>query len=289
MTSIESNPGAWITERIEAFCAGPENHLHDGSGEPAWGVPLVGFCAGDDDIYARYKEVVGPFHWTPLEAFAVAYPDTEVSADELVVISWVLPQTALTKRDSRAERTYPPERWARSRIYGEQVNVALRRAVVDALHAQGVQAMAPMLSEQWGTRPSEAYHIASTWSERHAAHAAGLGTFGLCDGLITPVGKAMRVGSAIARLAIPPTPRPYSDHHAYCLFYAKGTCGACMERCPVGAVTAGGHDKVVCSEHLSKTRRYVPEHYGFAGYGCGLCQTGVPCESGIPAGIEIDG
>jgi hypothetical protein len=35
---------------------------------------------------------------------------------------------------------------------------------------------------------------ASSWSERHAAHAAGLGTFGLCDGLITAKGKAMQGG-----------------------------------------------------------------------------------------------
>jgi hypothetical protein len=30
---------------------------------------------------------------------------------------------------------------------------------------------------------------------------------------------------------------------------------------------------------------YVKETYGFEGYGCGLCQVGVPCESGIPEGI----
>ena len=42
---------------------------------------------------------------------------------------------------------------------------------------------------------SEKYGMASCWSERHAAFVSGLGTFGLCDGLITPVGKAMRCGS----------------------------------------------------------------------------------------------
>ncbi len=29
-------------------------------------------------------------------------------------------------------------------------------------------------------------------------------------------------------------------------------------------------------------RTHVGEHYGIDGYGCDLCQTGVPCESGIP-------
>jgi hypothetical protein len=27
---------------------------------------------------------------------------------------------------------------------------------------------------------------------------------------------------------------------------------------------------------------YAEAHYGFAGKGCGLCQTGIPCESRIP-------
>ena len=92
----------------------------------------------------------------------------------------------------------------------------------------------------------------------------------------------MRVGSVVARIAVPPTPRPYTDHRAYCSFFADGSCGECIGRCPVGAITQAGHDKLKCSAHVSSTSAFVREHYGFEGYGCGLCQTGVPCESGIP-------
>jgi hypothetical protein len=28
--------------------------------------------------------------------------------------------------------------------------------------------------------------------------------------------------------------------------------------------------------------------YGFEGYGCGLCQTEVPCESKVPVRLEVD-
>ena len=123
----------------------------------------------------------------------------------------------------------------------------------------------------------------SPWSERHAAHASGLGTFGLCDGLITPVGKAIRCGSVVARISVEPTPRPYTDHRAYCLFFSRGKCRKCIQRCPVGAVSESGHDKARCYAFLMEnTRTYVKEHYGFEGYGCGFCQSGVPCESGIP-------
>jgi hypothetical protein len=33
---------------------------------------------------------------------------------------------------------------------------------------------------------------------------------------------------------------------------------------------------------------YVKAHYHFDGYGCGLCQTGVPCESKIPTAKDIE-
>ena len=141
-----------------------------------------------------------------------------------------------------------------------------------------------MLSPRWERKTSERHGYASMWSERHAAYAAGLGTFGLSDGLITPLGKAMRTGSVVARIHVPPTPRPYTEHHAYCLHFTHGTCGRCIDRCPAGAITKEGHDKVRCKTYLrGEVKTYIETTYGFEGKGCGLCQTKVPCESGIPA------
>jgi ferredoxin len=79
----------------------------------------------------------------------------------------------------------------------------------------------------------------------------------------------MRVGAVVARVSIPPTPRPYSDHRAYCLFFAKGTCGKCIDRCPVRAISAAGHDKEKCRQHLARSREHVKKTYKFEGYGCG--------------------
>ena len=227
--------------------------------------------------------MVGPFHWTPLEAFGLAFPEATVAAEDLAVITWILPQTENTKKDNRREDRLPAERWARSRIFGEAFNQQLRQSVAAELNRQGYAAVAPFCLAQFHTEPSERFVIASTWSERHMVYAAGLGTFGLCDGLITPAGKAMRAGSVVAKITIEPARRPYTDHHAYCLHYSKGTCGDCIARCPAGAMSRDGHDKIKCREFLNtKTRPYVKENFGFEGYGCGLCQTGVPCESGIP-------
>ena len=275
------HPEQIVTE-VQRFTHSLANTLKKWADEPAWGEPLVGFSNGADPLYVFYKRDIGAFYRSPLEFLQSKYPDTAFDAENITVISWVLPQTAATKRDHRKETHFPSERWARSRIFGEEFNNKLRSHMVDFFTANGITAVAPMLSPLWEQKSSAKYGYASTWSERHAAYAAGLGTFGLSDGLITPVGKAMRTGSVVANLYVEPTERPYTDHNAYCLFYAKGTCRKCIERCPINAITEAGHDKRLCRLYVRMTRQYVERHYGFTGYGCGFCQTAVPCESGIP-------
>lgn len=274
----------WIRETIQSYIdTSPENRLKDGEPEKAWDEVLVGFAGGDDPIFTEYKTHVGPFHWTPKEVFDLTYPDRPADASELSVVVWVLPQREATRKDNRRETVYPAERWARNRIFGEKCNAALRAHMVEVFQEAGWAAVSPMLSPNWSRQMSERYGYASTWSERHAAFAAGLGTFGLCDGLITPKGKAMRVGSVVVRAHIPKTPRPYTDHREYCLFFSSGACGLCIDRCPVGALSESGHDKIKCRTHLrTDVTDYVKNTYGFDGYGCGLCQTKVPCEFRIP-------
>jgi epoxyqueuosine reductase len=280
---------AWLKGIIGDFIRqSPENTLQNKTHEKAFETSLVGFSRGDDPLYDAYKDHVGPFYLTPWEIFALTFRDLSVKPEELTIISWILPQTEATKADNRKENFYPSERWARARIFGEEVNEKLRRHVVAAVESQGYQVVAPSLSPQFSVRISPKYGLASTWSERHAAYAAGLGTFGLCDGLITPVGKAMRTGSVVARIQVPPTSRPYADHHEYCLFFTQGICGICIKRCPVGAITDAGKDKSTCRKHLFPvTKDYVTSEYGFDGYGCGLCQTKVPCESKIPVKKDV--
>ena len=273
----------WIRDLIHEFIATSSlNSMGTETGEAAWDSAMVGFVSGMDSIWQQYKEYVGAFHWTPWEVFNQHRPGESAGADELTVISWVLPQREAVRKANRKSKKYPAEEWARIRVYGEEFNVALRRHVAEGLEQSGHAAIAPMLVSNWTIVKSRRFSYASSWSERHAAHAAGLGTFGLCDGLITAKGKAMRVGSVVAKISIEPTPRPYSDHRAYCLFFANGTCGKCIDRCPVRAITEMGHDKEKCRQHLVHSREYVKKTYKFQGYGCGLCQVGVPCEAGIP-------
>ncbi|MCM2265484.1 MAG: 4Fe-4S ferredoxin [Desulfuromonadales bacterium] len=266
----------------------PSNSLQLDSGEKSWAEPHVAIAAGDDPFFARIKEMIGAFHWTPEEAFALAFPAAPATASELRVISYVLPQTLATLTDQRQETTLPAERWARSRFHGEQFNCELRLYLAATLTAAGFAAVAPERLPGFDYRQSARFGLASNWSERHTAFVAGLGTFGLSDGLITRWGKAVRFGSVVARIDLPVTPRPYGDdHHAWCLWYAKGTCGACAPRCPAGAIsTAGGHDKPACHRYIREvTTPYTTATFGTGATPCGLCQARIPCEAQIPPAL----
>lgn len=269
----------WIVKTAARFCGSAQNSLGMPEDEPAFGAPLVGFAAGDDPLFEELKRHVGASHWTPSEAFALAFPELDIVASKLMVISWILPHTQQTKRDNRKQATVPAERWARAKLFGERFNIALREHVVATLNQAGIAAIAPSRLPQWLME-----EVTSNWSERHIAYVAGLGTFGLCDGLITPLGKAMRCGSVVARLSLPATPRVYSDHHAYCDFFREKRCAVCIGRCPVDAISEQGHDKARCLAYLTQVRReFIEPQFGFSTDACGLCQTKVPCESHIPS------
>ncbi|PLX77975.1 MAG: 4Fe-4S ferredoxin [Desulfuromonas sp.] len=272
-----------VEQVIHDFWATPQNTLKMPCDEPAWAKPLIGIARGSDPLFTQLKEEIGPFYWTPLEAFKIAFPEASARATDLSVIVYVLPQTEATRRDQRQEEAVPAERWARSRFHGEQFNCALRLHLAERLTEAGYPAVAPERLSQFAYRQSERFGLASNWSERHTAWIAGLGTFGLSDGLITRAGKAVRFGSVVAKIDLAATPRPYVGYQDWCLWFAKGTCGVCQQRCPTGAITDQGHDKPKCFDYIRKvTAPYVQQHYGLGDTPCGLCQVGIPCEERSP-------
>jgi ferredoxin len=260
-----------------------ENSLRMESGEKAWGRPILGFVRADDPLFRFFKEDIGGFYWLPEEVFALETGDRGVKAEELTVVSWVFPQTQRTKEDQRAMDSFPAERWSRSRGFWSSFTRSIHQAMISALSERGFTALAPELSSCFSRTDTGKYGYASSWSQRHTAYAAGLGTFGLSDGLITPSGKAVRFGSLVVKAAIACDRRPYDDHHAYCLFYRDGSCTDCIDRCPAGAITERGHDKELCAHYIRTVVEPACSGLGLEDTpGCGLCQCAVACESGIP-------
>ncbi len=278
MENIDKYIKTWLADQTN-------NHIEPGSTLPAFAKPLVGFASGEDELFDFIKTDIGPeFYWTPAEAFSLAFPAEQVGVHELSVIAWVLPQTEQTRLAHRQGKTLPSIEWSKARHYGEKVNENLRKYVVDLFKEYGYQACAPVLLPQWTRALSAKYGFASSWSERHTAHVCGLGTFGISDGLITPAGKAIRVGSVVVRKRFPATPRAYNNHNEWCLYHSTGKCLKCMLRCPAGAISKTGHDKAKCKEYIRNvTAVYVEkEQLGFRVNSCGLCQTKVPCENRNP-------
>lgn len=269
-----------IHHEISRFVKESAANRHPGSEVPYFDEPLVEYAALDDPLFAQYRDIIGDFHLTPKAFLESAFGPG--GGEEGTVICWVLPISQATRERSRVETRMPSREWAFTRTYGEAFNNELRKFLAQLLASMGYRALAPLLTDLWRVVETPD-GLSSTWSERHAAFAAGLGTFSLNDGLITEKGIAHRCGSVITDAIIPPTPRNCADPWSNCLFFRDGGCGLCIPRCPVGAISLNGHDKDKCSAYVyGELRNSAGRLYDIMETGCGLCQTKVPCESSIP-------
>jgi epoxyqueuosine reductase QueG len=248
--------------------------------------PLAAVADANDPWFARFKEVIGPFHWTPREALDQVHPQHQARA----VICWCLPIAEPVRKANRGETRFPARAWALTRTKGNDVLSRMAQGLVDSLGRLGFVAVSPddLPDHKAESRPGTGW--TSNWSLRHEAFVAGLGTFGISGGLITQAGIAHRLGSVVTDAPLAATRRPYGDDaFAWCLRSSRGTCGACIARCPAGSIrqTAADRNKVACFEHGRLIRRQGAQLYGWEGrYGCGLCQTGVPCEDRNPTAID---
>jgi len=284
----------WISEEIKRFTReDPDNRLKlDGSF--IFEEPLVGFVAGNDPIFYQLKEVIGDFHLTPYEAMSKIVENREISVleEEIGVVSYILPISKKTREENAKMKSMPGERWAHTRLFGEQFNKKLQRHLVSLLEKEGYFAVAPQQEgELFETKRDDNVGYASTWSQRHIAFAADLGTFGLSDGLITKAGKAHRCGSVVVNQPLDsPQRREINETNIHwdCLYYQNKGCLQCVYRCPIGAISEElGHDKDLCFEYaVKKSAEFVKENYKIDIYGCGLCQTDVPCEEESPVKEE---
>jgi len=225
---------------------------------------LVGIASASDPMWKKLKEsdIVGPNHLTPED-----WLDNAGS-----VISYFLP-FAETIRRSNQNKGIPSKEWVYGRYDGEIFNNALRSFIIEFVESNGGTAVSPALDKRFSVTD----HV-SNWSERHVAFIAGLGTFSLSYSLITNHGTAGRFGSVVTDMEHESTQRPYDGINDYC-----DQCGNCMKRCPVNAISLDGKDKERCSNYLNTIYKlYEPR------YGCGKCQTAVPCEFKNPNKYEND-
>ena len=233
--------------------------------------PLIGYASAEDPYFKELKKpgviganFMGPKEWLP---------------GAKTVISFFLPFTERVRAANRQNMDWPADEWLHARIEGQVFQDGICRFILEFLTKEGFSALAPMLDSRLGrgnspiTDKTDQNYYTSNWSERHAAYAAGLGTFGLSKGLISRKGVAGRYTSVITSAVFEPDKRPYTGIYDYCI-----NCGACVRNCPANAISLEkGKMHYPCSEFVDTTKaKHSPR------YGCGKCQVKVPCEDRAP-------
>ncbi len=264
-----------FTEQSSSNVVGPEIALvPEAAGMRIYDTPLMGCAAASDPLFTELKrpEVVGPHHESP----GYWLPGAKS------VIAFFFPFTRRVTKANSAGWNWPALEWLHARIEGQAMMLECIALVKERIEAEGGAAVIPIRDTRFTSRgwswsgPVKDYDMplySSNWSERHVAHVAGLGTFGLSRGLITAKGVAGRFISLVTDMALAPDPRPYGGHNEYCT-----RCGACIPHCPPGAISLErGKDHHLCAPFLEDTlEKHKPR------YGCGKCQVAVPCGHGIP-------
>ena len=255
---IYNSPNNYITEEaaLHPRCVGMK----------IYEAPIFAFGSADDELYIKYKsfDVIGSHFLSPSEWL----PNAKT------VISFFLPYTNKINTANSTDCCWPADEWLHGRYEGQHLLKQLLEYLVKAISEAGFKSLAPSVDQRFKTgNTDENIKFTSSWSERHIAYACGLGTFGLSKGIITKKGMSGRLGSVLTELDLPKDSREYNDIYEYC-----NMCGICINRCPANAISFGdGKESALCGDFLDKVwDKHNPR------YGCGKCQSGVPCESEIP-------
>jgi epoxyqueuosine reductase QueG len=257
-TSLRSVRGGiplknWLENSIVQFIKSYEARSEIATG---WKAPLFAYADPKDPLFEVFKKVVSPTHCLPQDFIS----------DAKTVITYFLPFEEHLVRGNIAGRL-SSEAWGRAYIETNQLIAEINAHVAAILTEKGFES-----TNMPATHNFDESRLMSDWSHRHVAYAAGLGTFGLNNMLITDAGCAGRIGSIVTNLSLEPTQRPGGEQ---CLFKIDGTCGVCVGACVHNALFYDHFDRYRCYEMCLENAAHL-KHIGLADV-CGKCIAGMPC------------
>jgi len=288
----------WLEETFKSLLFREAlNTLEDFPGLSIFDRPVMGIADGDDEIFELFRRVVSPRHLRPRDL--LEKPAGGGKRPSLVrVASWALPFSREVRLSNHG-REWPSELYSVARNNGAALIHEVLIRLIGIIQDREFRAVAPAQVEGYDAFRDPQQTFSSSWSERHAAYAAGLGRFGLNGCLITPLGSSVRLASIVTDLPLEVTVKKRESYQAPCLEDGGAECGICVQRCPVQAISGNGLDKSRCYERREVIRGNFLEPYrgkfrlrpspivkggkretGFS-LGCALCLSGVPCESAV--------
>ena len=257
-----------ITDLIKAFVTEYESRDEIAT---SYGEPLVGFADAHHPYIQSLPQLISPTHELP----------QNVLPDARIIIAYFVPFTKDLARSNRNGGTFASPEWARAYEETNALFAELNGKLIDYIHAKAGRA---------GVTPKavtfDQKHLISDWSQRHIAYAAGLGTFGVNNMLLTRRGCCGRFSTVVTNLDLVPDAPVEGE---YCLYKKSGKCGACVKNCPTGALTVEGYDRVkcyaLCQENAKLYTEFGSSYLSEDGTGansigsevCGKCITGSPC------------
>lgn len=262
-----------IIDEIKAFVAAENTACSMGA---IWQEPIVGLADAGSEYIRSLKTIVHPDHQMPEEVMADA---KTVICYFVPFAEWVAKSNTGSENDMCSSVTnMASPQWAESYELTNAMMGRLNEHLIEVIHNMGYEAK---------TAPEAAVfyrdEVISHWSFRHIAYAAGLGTFGLNNMLITDKGCSGRYNCLVTNLDLE-ADSPKKEEA--CLYIKNGTCGACMIKCPAGAISSEGFDRHKCYEQCLKNAAIYTE---FGSSYAGSCEEGVQQDETDNYGSEVCG
>jgi epoxyqueuosine reductase QueG len=220
--------------------------------------PIIGFLATDDPRFAKLSQ------WTQIEHLMPA----DLLPDAQSVIVFFLPFAPEIAHANAREEELVALEWA---VAYQDTNTLIGEITTrlgEVLSVHGVNSAA-----QPATGNFKQSELRSPWSHKSLAVMAGIGSFGLHQLVITDAGCAGRFGSLVIDARLPAKPTEPKER---CEYFEFGTCTACLEACPVDAISE--------NEPLDRRACWLQCHKNGAGFVdigkinvCGKCAVMGPC------------
>jgi epoxyqueuosine reductase len=229
---------------------------------------LVGFADAGDAAFGALKRAVGPQHLLPQDVLA--------GARGVVSVFLAFGREVVEGNSSGLS---PTPAWCRAYTEGNRCLDVLITAAAEAIGRCGFTAEVHRGSHHLTNlhEPSvDPALLTSCWSQRHVAHICGLGTFGVSNLLITAKGSAGRFASLVTDMPLRPLAVQTEER---CLGKQGGgtQCMECVKRCPAGALSSEGFDRMACWNYLV-ANNHISRDAGIPIVNvCGKCSSGVPC------------